>query len=70
VNKTAITSYTLRSTKYHLEKVRINSFIGDICMKNFSNEEYQKIFYFIMQVMNYSGVGIKTSLGMGGVTVE
>jgi CRISPR/Cas system endoribonuclease Cas6 (RAMP superfamily) len=39
-------------------------------IKNFSNEEYEKIFYFIMKVMNYTGVGIKTSLGMGGVKVE
>lgn len=70
ISKTSITSYTLRSTKYHLEKVRISSFIGDLYMKNFSNEEYEKIFYFIMKVMNYTGVGIKTSLGMGGVKVE
>jgi CRISPR/Cas system endoribonuclease Cas6 (RAMP superfamily) len=70
ISKTSITSYTLRSTKYHLEKVRISSFIGDLYIKNFSNEEYEKIFYFIMKVMNYTGVGIKTSLGMGGVKVE
>jgi CRISPR-associated endoribonuclease Cas6 len=70
INKTSITSYTLRSTKYHLEKVRISSFIGDLYMKNFSTEEYEKIFYFIMKAMDYTGVGIKTSLGMGGVKVE
>jgi len=70
ISKTRITSYTLRSTKYHLEKVKINSFIGDLHMKNFSNDEYEKIFHFIMKVMDYTGVGIKTSLGMGGVSVE
>jgi CRISPR-associated endoribonuclease Cas6 len=70
INHIFISDYFLKSAKFFLEKVRINSFIGKINIKSNLNEEYCKLLYFIIKVAEYSGIGIKTALGMGGINIE
>lgn len=64
-NKSEVARYDLKSVVFHLEGIKIPSYIGKITLKisgtqtmvNFAN----MLFYFGV----YSGVGIKTAIGMG-----
>jgi len=67
---TSIFRYNLMSTKYHLEKTKINSFKGDIALDIRGNDEIKRLACFLLKFAEYSGVGIKTSLGMGGIFIE
>lgn len=68
--RTNISKYNLMSTKYHLERTKINSFKGDITLQLRGNDEIKRLACFLLKFSEYSGIGIKTSLGMGGVFVE
>ena len=52
-----IVRYDLKSVSFSLEGVRIPSFIGKITIAGFAN--------MLIEFGTFSGVGIKTSLGMG-----
>lgn len=60
-----ITDYHIKSTRFHLEGVKIPSFKGSI---NLHVNGSPQIIHFVRLVLEYgslSGIGIKTSLGMG-----
>ena len=65
-----ITKYSLKSTQFSLEGVRIPSFIGwiTVCVKN--NQSIVNLCNYLFKYGEYSGVGIKTSIGMGAIEVE
>ena len=65
-----ITSYQLRSTKFCLEGIKIPSFIGKIRIKVNGPQMLVNLVNFLLVFGQYSGVGIKSSIGMGKILVE
>lgn len=62
-----ITNYNLRSSYYALEGVKIPSFLGEITVASYRNEQFRKLISMMLEFSTYSGIGIKTALGMGAV---
>ena len=68
--KTAVSSYNLRSTAYHLESIKIPSFIGRLTVRNGGPTQLGNLVRLLFAFGEYSGVGVKTALGMGAVAAE
>lgn len=62
-----ISKYSLRSRTYSLESIKIPSFMGSIVIKLETTNEIKKICRMLGKFAEYSGVGIKCSMGMGAV---
>ncbi|GEM_PF-258739 len=69
VENTMITNYKLHSTRYYLKDTRIQSFLGSVTLSIRGPEPMIRLFGMLMGALRYTGVGIKTALGMGGVEV-
>lgn len=67
---TEITDYNLRSFRYRLKEVRIPAFLGRVSLSIRGPEPMVRLFDMLMASLSYTGLGIKTSLGMGGVDAE
>jgi len=65
-----IVKYNLRSTVYPLKDVKIPSFTGFVTLSARGNEQLLRLFNLIACFGEFSGIGIKTALGMGGVHVS
>ena len=70
VNYSEITSYNLRSTNFQLEGVKVPSFIGRITIKVKGPQMMVNLVNFMIAYAEFSGVGIKTSVGMGSIKFE
>ena len=57
--------YDLKSVSFSLEGVKIPSFIGKITIKLHGTDTMANFVNMLFEFGEYSGVGIKTSLGMG-----
>ncbi len=64
---TEIVKYNLRSTHFSVEGVRIPSFVGKITIKVKGNSTTVNLVNMLAEFAEYSGVGIKNALGMGGL---
>ena len=60
-----IVNYKLKSVRFHMEKVKIPSFKGEIVFKINGPLPFLQLVYFLLAFGEFSGTGIKTSLGMG-----
>jgi len=67
--KTKIIRYNLRSVSFHLEGVRIPAFLGNVTFALNGNRTLSNFAKLLFWFGEYSGVGIKTSLGMGAVRI-
>ena len=67
VEKTVLSRYDLRSTIFSLEGVRIPAFIGKITLRMNGTQTMANFANMLFQFAAYSGIGIKTSLGMGAI---
>ena len=65
-----ILDYSLHSTRFSLEGVKLPSFKGKITLKLRGNIQTLQILNLIFAFGELSGVGIKTSLGMGYVKIQ
>ena len=65
-----ITDYRLRSVKYSMEGVRIPSFIGDCTFLIRGPQQLVNVAHLLAQAGCYTGVGIKTGMGMGAMSVR
>lgn len=64
-----LSRYKLQSQLFSIKGVHIPSFVGQATIKLRGNEPFNRIVNMLLVFGSYSGVGIKTSLGMGGVKV-
>ena len=64
-----IVGYNLRSRTFHLEGIRIPSFIGNITIRIGGNKQFVNLINMLCECGKYSGVGIKTAIGMGAINV-
>ena len=60
-----IVKYDLKSVNFFLESVRIPAFIGKITIKMNGTQTMANFAKMLFEFGTYSGVGIKTSIGMG-----
>ena len=68
-NQTEIVEYNLKSVKFSLEGITIPSFVGTLKLRFSGNKEFICLMNMLMRYGEYSGVGIKTSLGMGAYKI-
>lgn len=62
-----ITGYDLKSVNFALEGVKIPSFIGKITIRMNGTATMANFANMLFRFGTYSGVGIKTALGMGSI---
>ena len=65
-----IVGYRLRSTFFHLEGVKIPSFMGDVTIKINGPQQMINMAHMLAEFGTYSGVGIKCGIGMGAIETE
>ncbi len=65
-----IVGYKLRSTKFYLEGTAIPSFIGSITIRISGPKPFVNLINMLLKYGEYSGVGIKTGMGMGAINVK
>lgn len=70
VENSQIIQYKLRSTYFPLEGVKIPSFKGEISIKINGTDTMTRYARLLAQFGEYSGIGIKTAIGMGGVKIK
>ena len=63
----SIVDYRLRTVKFHLEGVKIPSFIGRITIRVNGNQQLVNMANMLIDFGAFSGVGIKTGIGMGAI---
>lgn len=67
---TYVKHYNLRSTVFHLEGVRIPSFKGTVTIKLNGPQMFINLMHMLAVFGEYSGVGIKASIGMGRLNTK
>lgn len=67
LKKTYISNYNVRTTTFSIEKVKIKSYIGEIEITINANQMMSNILNLLFEFAELSGLGIKTSMGMGGI---
>ncbi|MCM1047131.1 MAG: CRISPR-associated endoribonuclease Cas6 [Clostridiales bacterium] len=70
VNNSRIIRYKLRSALFPLESVKIPSFVGEMSIKVTGSSTMAKYARLLIGFGEYSGVGIKTAIGMGGLQMS
>ena len=70
VNYSEIVSYNLKSTNFQLEGVKVPSFKGRITIKVKGPQMMVNLVNFMIAYAEFSGIGIKTSVGMGSIKFE
>ncbi len=69
INNSEIIGYNMKNTVFHIEGVKIPSFIGKLRIKVNGPQAMVNLINMLVRFGEYSGVGIKCSLGMGNITV-
>ncbi|WP_054697327.1 CRISPR system precrRNA processing endoribonuclease RAMP protein Cas6 [Syntrophomonas palmitatica] len=69
-NHMRIVRYSLRSAVYYLDNTKITGYTGKITLVLNGPEQLARLSGALLSFAEYSGLGIKTALGMGGVRVN
>ena len=64
-----IKDYSLRTQNFSLEGIKIKGFIGTIDVFTKKDKLMIDLLNYVLRVSEYTGIGIKTSLGMGVVKI-
>ena len=70
VSHSKIIGYNLKSTFFYVEKVKIPSYVGCINIKIEGPQALAQLARLLLRFGEYSGIGIKCTLGMGSVSVN
>lgn len=70
MENTTISRYELRSTVFCLEGVRIPAFLGKMTLRLSGTQTMANFANLLFQFGAYSGIGIKTALGMGAIRLQ
>lgn len=63
----SISGYRLSSRDFRMKNQHIPAFVGSVTLKARLSEPLMKLYSILLAFGGYSGVGIKTALGMGGL---
>ena len=70
VSCSEIAQYKLKSAFFPLEGVRVPAFKGELCIKVKGTSTMAKYVRLLARYGEYSGVGIKTAIGMGALQMK
>lgn len=70
VSCSEIVQYRLKSTFFPLEGIKIPAFKGELCIKITGTSTMAKYAKLLVRFGEYSGVGIKTAIGMGALQIK
>ena len=70
IKQVEIIEYQLRSRKFYLENTAVKGFQGRIVMKVNGPQMFVNVINLLLNFGRYSGVGIKTALGMGAMEIR
>ena len=65
-----IVSYNLKSQYYHMKSTKIPAYIGEITIMSKLPQPMKELLLLVLRFAKYSGIGVKTTLGMGKIEVE
>ena len=65
-----VVNYSLHSTRFYLERTKIPSFMGKITIRIRGPQQLVNLMHMLFRFGEYSGVGIKTAIGMGAIEIE
>lgn len=65
-----IVDYNLHATRYLLKETRIPSFLGNVTIEAHLAPPLLELWNALLSFAPYGGIGIKTTLGMGGATAS
>lgn len=65
--KTVISRYEMRSTIFCIEGIKIPAFVGKITLRIDGTQTMTNFANMLLNFGQYSGIGIKTALGMGAI---
>ena len=65
----AICDYNIRTKNFYLEGVKIKGFVGDIIFRFNGPQQLVNIGNMLLKYGEFTGIGIKTSIGMGGFNI-
>lgn len=68
-DNTLIIGYDIKSVFYHLEHIKIPAFIGSVTFRITGSQTMVNFANALFCFGEYSGIGIKTSLGMGAIHI-
>lgn len=66
----AISDYSLKTVRFHLKNVYIPAFVGKVMIRSRLPAPLADVWQSVLLWANYCGIGIKTTLGMGGTSVR
>lgn len=67
IQNTSISQYDLHSIAFSMEGIRIPAFMGTMTLRIHGTQTMCNFANMLFQFSEYSGIGIKTALGMGAV---
>ena len=68
-NNSEIVRYRLQSIPFPMEGINVPGFIGSIRIRFSGTETMMRYIRLLLRFGEYSGVGIKTAIGMGAITL-
>lgn len=69
IEDTKIIKYNLRSVPFYMEGIKIPAFMGDIQLKISGPQSLVNLIHLLFEFGCYSGIGIKTAIGMGAIEI-
>jgi CRISPR-associated endoribonuclease Cas6 len=70
VRHTRIVRYSLHTAVYYLENTKITGYMGRITLVLSGHEQLARVAGALLSFAEYSGLGIKTDFGMGGLKIK
>lgn len=70
VTHSSIVRYRLQTIAFPLEQTKITGFVGNICIRLHGPETLARYVRLLLRFGEYSGVGIKTGMGMGALKYD
>ncbi len=65
-----IRNYYLKTAVYDIQGLKIKGFMGSLDLGLQRAKELESLLHFLIAASEYTGFGIKTALGMGGIQIE
>lgn len=70
IDYTTIIKYHLRTKAFYLEGIKIQGFVGTLTLKIGGPQMLVNFVHFLISYAEYSGIGIKTAIGMGAIAIK
>ena len=67
-NRLVCTEFAVFSRRYAMKQIGVTGFVGDLTLENRAQGFHRQLIDALLYFGSYTGIGIKTALGMGGMT--